>query len=420
MKIIQLNAQNIKNLKAVEIRPDGSAVVLEGKNGAGKSAILDAIFTTLTGKRLEDPIRHGESKAQVVVDLGDLLVTKSWTQKGEYLKVANKDGAEYGSPQQKLNERIGSLSFDPLSFKSLKDQGQVDYLQDLVGLDFTESLDKEKAAFDERTAVNRVVKNLAVEISNMDPADPKTATEEISMAAALSVLKDLKRWKEEYNASLDARDQKEEDVEDAKRQIIDREKRIELLKEEIVEFNAVLVDRQKILSDHVLPKEIMDGQIEKAEDGLQNLEATNIRIRAANTYKEKRSSYEGACKDADELTKMIDEYKAIRGRMLKDANYPVPGLSITEQGVDYNGVLFTRLSTGQQVKVSTAIAMALNPDLRVILIREGSLLDREGLESVVEMAKDKDYQIWIEKVADEKSSGIFIEDGSVREGEAVV
>jgi len=420
MKILQLNAQNIKNLKAVEIRPDGSAIVLEGKNGAGKSAILDCIFTTLTGKKLEDPIRHGEEKAEVVVDLGDLIVKKKWTQKGEYLEVANKDGAKYSAPQQKLNERIGSLSFDPLAFKDMKAQAQVDYLKDLVGLDFTESLDKEKAAFDERTAVNRVVKEKLLSLSSIPEPDPAIGTEEISMADGLAVVKDLRAKRDVFLKSRNDLDSKEEAVEHINQEIIDRQKRIELLVEEIEQLKGTLESNVKRAADHLFPEEITEERIEKAENGLQNLEATNQTIRSAANHRTYKKHYEDAVKDADMLTTMIEEYKADRSKQVRDAQYPVYGLSITEDGVDYSGVLFSRLSTGQQVKVSTAIAMALNPDLRVILIREGSLLDCDNLAAIVEMAKDKDYQIWIEKTEDEKSSGIFIEDGSVREGEAVV
>jgi hypothetical protein len=61
-----------------------------------------------------------------------------------------------------------------------------------------------------------------------------------------------------------------------------------------------------------------------------------------------------------------------------------------------------------------SIAMALNPNLRVIMIKEGSLLDQKNLELVKQMVKDRDYQLWIEKVDDTGKLGIVIEDGEVK------
>jgi hypothetical protein len=59
------------------------------------------------------------------------------------------------------------------------------------------------------------------------------------------------------------------------------------------------------------------------------------------------------------------------------------------------------------------MALAMNPDLRVILIRDGSLLDAENLAVIEEMAAERDAQIWIERVSDDRSVGIVIEDGAL-------
>ena len=80
----------------------------------------------------------------------------------------------------------------------------------------------------------------------------------------------------------------------------------------------------------------------------------------------------------------------------------------------YKGNQFDRLSTGQQIRVSTAIGMALNPELKVIFIREGSSLDHENLKEIVAQAKDKDYQLWIEKVDESGQVGFFIESGEIK------
>ena len=61
------------------------------------------------------------------------------------------------------------------------------------------------------------------------------------------------------------------------------------------------------------------------------------------------------------------------------------------------------------------MAMVSNPKLRVILIRDGSLLDSENLKVIQEMAADLDFQVLIERVDDTGKVGIYIEDGEVKE-----
>ena len=84
MKIVRLEAENVKRLVAVEIAPDGSLVVIGGKNGAGKSSTLDSIAMALGGKDLvpEKPLRDGAEKGHVEVDLGDLIVRRTFTAAG--------------------------------------------------------------------------------------------------------------------------------------------------------------------------------------------------------------------------------------------------------------------------------------------------------------------------------------------------
>jgi len=57
--------------------------------------------------------------------------------------------------------------------------------------------------------------------------------------------------------------------------------------------------------------------------------------------------------------------------------------------------------------------MSGNPELRVIRIMDGSLLDSDGLALIADMAKDADYQVWIERVGNGDGMGVIIEDGEV-------
>jgi len=92
---------------------------------------------------------------------------------------------------------------------------------------------------------------------------------------------------------------------------------------------------------------------------------------------------------------------------------PIKGLSVDKDGVTYKGFPFSQLSDSEQLKVSMAIAMAVNPKLKVIRVRDGSLLDEENMKIIREMANNNDFQIWIERV-EQGEVGFIIEDGELK------
>jgi hypothetical protein len=112
------------------------------------------------------------------------------------------------------------------------------------------------------------------------------------------------------------------------------------------------------------------------------------------------------------LTAQLERIKDTKDTALRQAKFPIEGLGFSEAGVTFNGLPFHQAASSQQLRISLAIAMALNPTLRVIRIPDGSLLDDENMEIIRSMAREKDYQIWIEVVG--HKVGIQIEDGLVK------
>ena len=116
---------------------------------------------------------------------------------------------------------------------------------------------------------------------------------------------------------------------------------------------------------------------------------------------------------ARELTEAIDARDKVKADAIAKAKMPVPGLGFGQGIVTFNGIPFDQASTAEQLRVSVAIAMAANPKLRVLRIKEGSMLDQDGLALIAEMAATHDYQVWLEVVSSSGKVGITIDDGSV-------
>ena len=106
MRIVQFHAENFKRLGLVEITPEGNLVTIGGKNGQGKSSVLDAIFVALKGRAVAPPkpIRAGEERCVIQLDLGDLVVTRTFRQQEgkpytDAIKIEDSEGRRYGKPR---------------------------------------------------------------------------------------------------------------------------------------------------------------------------------------------------------------------------------------------------------------------------------------------------------------------------------
>jgi DNA repair exonuclease SbcCD ATPase subunit len=193
MRILRLEADNIKRVKAVDITPEGNVVVISGKNGAGKSSTIDAIWLALSyraaSKSNPYPLRAGEEKGHAgPLDLGDYIVTRTFTESGTSLKVTTPDGSTIRSPQKVLDGMIGDLAFDPWAFARLKNAEQRQMLGDLLfnltegEVNLAEFDSKRQQLYEERTELNREKRRLTGVLTSFRPpvdADPR---EEVSIA----------------------------------------------------------------------------------------------------------------------------------------------------------------------------------------------------------------------------------------------
>ena len=395
MKIIRLTAENIKRLKAVEITPDGNVQVITGRNAQGKTSVLDAIWLALgggaAGRETSRPIRDGETKASVTLDLGDLIVTRTWADDKTTLSVKNADGAKYSSPQGVLDALVGRLSFDPLEFTRLAPREQVAALLALVDLDVDlDALARDRqTAYDARAEIGRQGKALG----EIPAAIPGTPDAEASATDLIAAIRDA-----EALATSQATDVRNVEFATAK---------VAALRADLSEWEGALKDHQAAVSTHA---PIPDVAALEAE--LAALDETNRAVRHNCQVASLAARKEALAADYRAQTAIIEQIDATKAAALAAATFPVAGLGFDDSGVTYQGVPFSQASSAEQIRVSLAMAMSLNPKLRVIRILDGSLLDADNLALIGEMATAQDYQVWIERVGDASSVGVVIEDGA--------
>lgn len=398
MHIERVEVSDFKRLKAVDIEVKGNVVTIGGNNAQGKSSFLDAIWNTLGGKQkaIEEPIRQGQSKASSTITLVDengegLVATRTW--KGERSTVTVKvkgTKTPLAEPQKVLDKIIGPFAFDPMAFATMKDKDRRDALVKLIGIDVSVFDAEDKRLRDERVLIGRDVKRVKGALEEAQQPASGLPTEFVSVTAlseqinrhenVVSQMAVFRRRSDEIAAEIEKLRAEAKECDD------------KLFK------GAAWVESQPDLA--VL------------KDRFANAEATNQSIHAAAEYRRLKTEHDGYDKTYDELTGQIEANEAAKVAALADANLPLEGLTFDDESVYYNGVPFSQASSAERIRVSVAMAVAHNPDLRVVTVKDASLMDEQSLALLKEIAAEHGVQLFLEMVGTGDYT-VVLEDGEV-------
>ena len=414
LTIHQFTASNVLRLVFADFHPDNGMVVISGKNGAGKSSVLNAIWLALTGKtassHIGQPIRDGEEQAKVTLDLGEYTVTRTWKDgQPSRLTVETATGNRVSSPQTILDRLTGAM-IDPQAFIDAKPSEQLERLLDVIdlgGIDIP-TLDAERQqAYDARREQRRKAKELAAQIDGLPPVLPDTPRTEISTAEIAARFAEARSAIEEHRRREQENNEKEAALAKARDRKQALESEIARLTEEITVLEAETSSEWERLAAEQLP------DLDKIDEELATVDQRNQRIRdaiARDKLHDQLALYRENVNEFDAEIARIDRTKE---ETLAAANMPVPGLGFDENGVTLNGVPFDQGSTAEQLRAAVAIAMAGNPDLKVVFIRNGSLLDDDSMSIIEELTTAHGYQTFVERVSDDDPAAIIIDAGEV-------
>lgn len=401
-QISTVTLTNFQKVSYAKIVPTGSLIILAGKNGAGKTTTTEAIEAVLCGhdsKVIRRPIKDGAHKGGIEIELTDgSSGVRGYTGSGgSTFKFFDKDGKKTG--QAELNKRIGSLGLDGRRFMDMDDKARLKELLSVVDLPFVPAeLDAErKTIFDERTAVSRDVKRLEGQASGFLAFPVDTPIEEVN-------LKDL--LTEHHTAT-----QQNTAVREAHAAVEVWQQRVDELARQLSEAQ---VSRDAAVSHAADAPAIIDT--DAIQQKIDSAEATNATVRSFKAAQAVNTELAEARDTAEQLTSDLAEIDQRKTDGLKAATdqMPVEGLLFDDEGVTYQGVPFSRAAGAEKGIVSIAMIMATNPEIRVIVFRDGNVFDMESLQIVQAMAEDNDFQIFIEIVKDERGDEEFyFEDGEL-------
>lgn len=446
-RIVRLQASGFKRLVAVDITPDAHFVKVGGLNEEGKTSVLDAMFAAIGGADAAPikPVRTGEEFAIIRVEIGndaetvELRATRYFSADGEVdrLKLETADGAAYGAAQTKLDDLVGSITFDPLAFANMGDKEQVAELLRLVPLEVDLAALKaaDKVDYAERRDVNRDAGALKARIEAIPVHEdlPEVAPDKDALTAQLAAAAEtntaiererdrraaeVRQWTDSEQSERDralSADQHRRRAEELRAEAARLDEEAERLDAERAQLKA---DREAAL-ERLAALPPLDEPVDtgKLREQIADAEAVLAKLADRDRRRGLLGEFQTLKAKSDALTAAMAERAAARQAALEGAKMPIDGLSLAviedELRVTYNGEPFSQSSGAQRIRVSTALAIAANPKLRVCRIKDGSLLDPKNLAVLAEMAEKHDFQIWIEVVGEE-GGGIVMEAGKVK------
>ena len=426
MKILSLEASNVKRIVAVHIVPEGDGlVVIGGQNANGKSSVLDSIAMAIGGGNSipKRAIRDGEETAEIILRTEEFTITRKLKSGGNpTLVITGADNVPMKSPQALLDSLTSQVSFDPLAFTRMRPAEQAETVQRLVGIDFSKLEKESEQAYEARTVLNRDVKRMQSllqamphnEDAGLEPKSASAISERLMKATAENAANEKRRGQlDDANDSIAA----------AKQKAADAEAECVRLRALLATANEYVQTCITALNDQTAHRDsaakacdaLVDVEIEPIQAELRDVEAFNKKVDAniarADAVKALKEKEDAAKKKTERIEAIDAEIK----KTLRKTKFPIEGLSFSGGGVTYKGLPFEYASAAEQMRVSVAIGAALQPKLKVVLIRDGSLLDTNGLKLLAEIAEEYGMQCWVERVGEGAECSVIIEAGEVKE-----
>jgi len=189
------------------------------------------------------------------------------------------------------------------------------------------------------------------------------------------------------------------------------------------QLDDILAKQAAVLADLEMARksalDLFDESTEELENNITNIEIINRKV---STNLDKDKAEEDAL-DYDSqyntLTTQIDNVRKSKTDLLTNASLPLPGLSVVDGELTYNGFKWDNMSGSDQLKVSTAIVRKLNPNCGFVLLDKLEQMDLETLKDFGDWLEAEGLQAIATRVSTGDECSIIIEDGYVAGAEKI-
>ena len=404
LHIVELCVENVKGIQEATIRPTGPVIEVCGENEAGKTTLVDSILWAVRGARSiqTKPIRKGEHEATIKVDLGLLNIQRTFKDRGPDRKpstkvaVRNAEGGVYQSPQRMLDDMISALSMDPTAVLDAKPAAQARMLLEIAGVDFAEHDRLQRRDYQLRRDHKRDQERARNQAEGLRQDNPPKA--KVTVKALTSELAKAHAHNNAITEALRKIGEHRDRIADIDRLANKKLAEAEKLRKEV----ATLMDEQRTIERSLAASETLPDptDTEPIQAQIEQAGEINALVDQEERYQKHQANAKRHGEAAWKLSSEIEGRKMDLEEKLANSPLPVKGLTVEDNVVHYNGIPLDQCADAVQLRVACAITMADDPQVRVIRIRHGSLLDDNSMAALAKMAEEEGWQVWIERVGE--------------------
>lgn len=410
VKINKLELENVKRVRAVRLEPTASGLtVIGGRNGQGKTSVLDAIAWALGGEKYRPSKAERDGSVlppEIRVELSNGIIVER-KGKNSALKVTDPSGGRRG--QKLLDEFVEQLALNLPKFMEASDRDKAGTLLNIIGVgEQLAALDKQEAElYQERLMVGRVAdqkQKYAAEMPQYDgvPADLVSASE-------------LIRQQQDILARNGENARKRANRDRIRFELDNHVKLVARLNEQLAEAERV---RAKLKDDLDVAEmdalTLQDESTAELEANIAQIDEINAKVRANLDRAKAVEDGRAYMKQYNDLTGQIDEVRGKKRALLDGAELPLPGLGVENGALVYNGQAWDCMSSSEQLKVATAIVRKLNPDCGFVLVDKLEQMDPQTMREFGAWLEAEGLQVIATRVTSAgEDCTILIEDGTV-------
>lgn len=415
IKINKLEIENVKRVKAVKIEPTSNGLtIVGGKNNQGKTSVLDSIAWGLGGNKYRPSQAEREGSMvppylHLVLSNGLIVERKG---KNSDLKVVDPNGEKAG--QQLLDSFVEQLAIDLPKFMNSTSKEKANILLQIIGVgDKLHELEaREQEFYNQRRTIGQIA-DQKTKFAKEQPYYPDAPKELISAS-------DLISQQQAILAKNGENQRKRQQLAGIQSQYAAKGQEIERIKQQLQRAEAEYAELGKDLEiAQKNAQDLVDESTAELESNIQRIDEINRMVRA-NLDKDKAETDANDYRaQYDKLTGTIDAIRKEKTELLTNADLPLPGLSVAEGDLIYNGQKWDNMSGADQLKVSTAIVRKLKPDCGFILLDKLEQMDLDTLGEFSQWLEQEGLQAIATRVSTGEECSIIIEDGYVAGHEQV-